>query len=1061
MSEFVFFKGRALGVLLEGFKIKIRCSIIESFSSSGTATTMGLGRHRKGKGKGKGKGKKSRRKREEYEENDTTLPKTRRRISFDIDGEHLNSVVRDVRKYVPPDCWVSSNAFAREVRIEQKGKTDMNLRDVRIIFEGGVFKVAAFILKTPTVLSGGARVKERICQPVRVGTSLGVRLTRRDSVRTNPDDLYYTYDSEKGRDDIKSLGTTPLRLVRPPLQFSITRNPQDFDYFVDLASLFDAIKAFFASRICDGIDYDGSSIQGFTNNQIVRELSKGEFSGRRQLTRYTRSGETVLYRQYSNHPDSPTRFPFMISSGQCNLLIKSSPEHNVPLSIFSTCKPCAQLARSLFRFEDIKVTPPYERFRLAKDSALRLARNSKRCSSARITRLEKRLKECLRDFDALLQAPHHEQSDSVFDDDDNPAPVLTACETAASAIGALLHNEYIINDNAVIATALLEHQTNVIKRAMEGGKKSGIRYSLDVWAFAVRILRASPLCYDILRSVMCLPHARNIEKGSFLPTAEEGVTAGSLQLLAERLSKIPAAERGTVFGMDAVALSLDACSLKQGVYFDRNTKRIYGFTSPKAPSLKKAMEGFNASFLTHQELAGHCSLLMVSTVHDSKLVFPLACWMTASLQADQVTRMLNDAIRGLFLIRVVAVSIALDGASENRKCVKKLATRSVADLKNLFPDFDPILSPLFDLSLKVAFAHPYVENLYIFFTNDYPHLLKKLRNALWHSGVAASTCRPTSQAAAPAAARAPRGKPPKGKRWVGGCWVDDTVELNLLHLVDEVVKVCEKRPKGKAPAGKMWSREHGCYVAKKKKGKNRYTRLLMRGAATATWEQVVQAWRADDAIQDPFKSHRVRKDDILLNSFSLMRVAPAVRITSPEFRNIIMRYIPDSGFLCNLLKNMNVMFSVLNDDGVNEDGLRELAAATAFFIKWKNECKCLGTGYGVRSSRRMVPEFIPATSYFDMMTTVAALPCVYDMYFKKAPLIKPRRFSQDCVERAFADLRRSNPNFRALDARSAQQRISQLQTQEAVGSKKGNSKRVIKIAPVMKRRGKKKQLQYL
>ena len=54
--------------------------------------------------------------------------------------------------------------------------------------------------------------------------------------------------------------------------------------------------------------------------------------------------------------------------------------------------------------------------------------------------------------------------------------------------------------------------------------------------------------------------------------------------------------------------------------------------------------------------------------------------------------------------------------------MKKLATHSVADLKNLFVDFDPILSRLLDVSLKVAYAHPYVKNLYIFFTNDYPHL---------------------------------------------------------------------------------------------------------------------------------------------------------------------------------------------------------------------------------------------------------------------------------------------------------------------------------------------------
>ena len=103
------------------------------------------------------------------------------------------------------------------------------------------------------------------------------------------------------------------------------------------------------------------------------------------------------------------------------------------------------------------------------------------------------------------------------------------------------------------------------------------------------------------------------------------------------------------------------------MYILTGIQLIYGFTSPEAPSLQKAMDGFNASFLTHQELAGHCSLLMVSTVHDSKLVFPLACWMTASLHFDQVKRMINDAVRGLFLIRVVPVVIALDGASENRK----------------------------------------------------------------------------------------------------------------------------------------------------------------------------------------------------------------------------------------------------------------------------------------------------------------------------------------------------------------------------------------------------------
>ena len=63
------------------------------------------------------------------------------------------------------------------------------------------------------------------------------------------------------------------------------------------------------------------------------------------------------------------------------------------------------------------------------------------------------------------------------------------------------------------------------------------------------------LCYDILRSVMCLPHARNIEREAFLPTAEEGVTAKSLRLLTEHLSRIKAEERGTVYGMDGSAVA--------------------------------------------------------------------------------------------------------------------------------------------------------------------------------------------------------------------------------------------------------------------------------------------------------------------------------------------------------------------------------------------------------------------------------------------------------------------------------------------------------------------------
>ena len=85
-----------------------------------------------------------------------------------------------------------------------------------------------------------------------------------------------------------------------------------------------------------------------------------------------------------------------------------------------------------------------------------------------------------------------------------------------------------------------------------------------------------------------------------------------------------------------------------------------------------------------------------------------------------------------------------------------------------------------------------------------------------------------------------------------------------------------------------------------------------------------------------------------------------------------------------------------------------------------------------------------ATTYFDMMMTVAALPCVYEMYFKNAPPIKPRRFSQDCVERAFADLRRSNANFRALDARPHSSASVNYKHRKLLGVKKATASASLK-----------------
>ena len=306
----------------------------------------------------------------------------------------------------------------------------------------------------------------------------------------------------------------------------------------------------------------------------------------------------------------------------------------------------------------------------------------------------------------------------------------------------LVKNGYLAEHgiNAKYMAALLMHTEYTIQRAKEGKSVNGVRYSTEVWSAAVQILRAcKPKGYDLIRTIIPLPHRKTLDKYSSIPTPDHGIDSQSVNLLKEKLDKLNDACK--IDGHTLVAVSIDAATMSNRCYLDRNTGRVIGFADPNI-DLKHVLNGFDKDFFDKGDLAKYVNIVMVCSLGKSREAFPVGAYISTTMTADILDEIVDETIDALAEKDIAVGIITADGASENRKMMQQKMDVTVDDIRveitkrhgNKGGQPIPPLPQGVPGDFPVAMRHPCFENIFIFFNSDPPHLLKKLRNAVIHSG---------------------------------------------------------------------------------------------------------------------------------------------------------------------------------------------------------------------------------------------------------------------------------------------------------------------------------------
>lgn len=222
------------------------------------------------------------------------------------------------------------------------------------------------------------------------------------------------------------------------------------------------------------------------------------------------------------------------------------------------------------------------------------------------------------------------------------------------------------------------------QKVVDTGSKHACRYPPFVIRFAISLLsKVGKNTYSVLQDTFTLPSARHLQslQGASAHDAD-GVIHEALSDAKEIADKkkLQGAQR-------KIFVSFDGCTLKDGVFWDANTKNIVGFASDVYTNidLGDATRAFvRSASAGGSELAPKIEDVPVAKTYmvfylsfvDPKETFkiPIARYCITKSTASFLAAVVPEIISAAYTYGFTTLGIVSDGAAENRAAMSSLAT---------------------------------------------------------------------------------------------------------------------------------------------------------------------------------------------------------------------------------------------------------------------------------------------------------------------------------------------------------------------------------------------------
>ena len=268
----------------------------------------------------------------------------------------------------------------------------------------------------------------------------------------------------------------------------------------------------------------------------------------------------------------------------------------------------------------------------------------------------------------------------------------------------------LADDFETILTTNAEHISPFMRLFWDEQKKlmqsNRLQYHPMLIRFCLSLASKSAKAYDELRDskVLVLPSRRTLRdyKNAIRPST--GFNPAVVEELIETTKSLEGHQRNVV-------VSLDEIKIQEDLVFDKHSGELIGFVDLGDPQLNYS------TFKNVSTLASHCMVFYLRGL-SSDLKFSFAYFATNTVTATQLFTLFWQAVSILELTcKLNVIALVSDGASSNRK----------------FYRMHKEISQCVDSPVIYRTKNLFAPGRFIFFFADAPHLLKTLRNAVYHS----------------------------------------------------------------------------------------------------------------------------------------------------------------------------------------------------------------------------------------------------------------------------------------------------------------------------------------